>query len=88
MSKTRIGKFAFRCIPESPRWLIAVGRTEEALAILKKAAMVNKKDKDNVDLLCTHLSNSVTADYQKPSFGSLFSTPPLMKRSILLIINW
>ena len=30
-------------VPESPRWLIAVGRTEEAKAIIQKGAEINGK---------------------------------------------
>lgn len=33
--------FSFRLIPESPRWLIAVGKQKEAMIILTEAAKKN-----------------------------------------------
>ncbi|KAJ8941606.1 hypothetical protein NQ318_012952 [Aromia moschata] len=75
-------------VPESPRWLIAVGRKDEAMAILQKAAIFNKKDPANVEMAMTELSNVPTEDNQKPSFSALFSTKQLKKRSTLLCLNW
>lgn len=74
-------------MPESPRWLIATGRKKEAIAVLEKAALVNKRDpkkiKSTVLSFCS--SNELSV---KPKFSTLFSTPILRKRSFLLCSNW
>lgn len=35
---------SFRFLPESPRWLLATGKLEEASKILETLASVNQKD--------------------------------------------
>jgi len=42
------GSQCFRILPESPRWLMTVGRDEEALIILKQAAKCNKLDTSGI----------------------------------------
>lgn len=32
----------YRFIPESPRWLLAMGKVDETMEVLQKAAKVNK----------------------------------------------
>jgi hypothetical protein len=40
--------FCFRVIPESPRWLLAVGKDDKAIAILERAAKWNKLDTSTI----------------------------------------
>lgn len=82
-------KVAFRIIPESPRWLLAVGRKKEAVQILEKAASKNGTDKS----LILRLVEQVEYDNEDSNKGNsgitaLFKTPELRKRTILLLINW
>lgn len=80
--------FFFSCLPESPRWLLAVGRHTEAIDILQKAAKFNKKNPREIEDIMTELSNDTSGGENKASFLVLFSTPQLRLRSILLFMNW
>ncbi|XP_019866221.2 organic cation transporter protein isoform X2 [Aethina tumida] len=77
-------------ISESPRWLIAVGRREEAIAILQNASKSNKRDPEVVTRAMADITNANTPTPQNPksTFSALFCTPVLRKRSYLLCLNW
>ncbi|CAH0559511.1 unnamed protein product [Brassicogethes aeneus] len=76
-------------IPESPRWLVAVGKTEEAMVILKEAAICNDIDPQTVSEAMTDYSNIPSNNKKnKSSFAALFKTSNLRKRSSLLCLNW
>ncbi|KAH1012958.1 organic cation transporter protein [Dendroctonus ponderosae] len=77
-------------VPESPRWLLAIGRTKDAQKILIKAAKENNIKLINMDETFSKSVNRLTSrDNRKTiKFKDLFSTRELRKRSCLIIINW
>ncbi|KAK4883229.1 hypothetical protein RN001_006548 [Aquatica leii] len=76
-------------IPESPRWLMAVDRREEAIKILEKAAVVNGIDKELIRKRCDRLNFINDDSFQnKVGLTSVFQTSELRRRSIFLCIKW
>ncbi|CAH1134400.1 unnamed protein product [Ceutorhynchus assimilis] len=75
-------------VPESPRWLLAIGKHKEALRILKKAAKENNLKLFDIANEMTNLSKQGCTKQPKMSFKQLFSTKILIRRTYLLCINW
>ncbi|KAK2582312.1 hypothetical protein KPH14_004651 [Odynerus spinipes] len=78
-------------IPESPRWLLAVGRPEEAEIILTKAARRNKVPLENVKrAIESHECQKSTRQTKNKNynFTHLFRTPNMRLKSICIFINW
>lgn len=79
-------------IPESPRWLLAMGKPRQAERILLKAAERNKIPVENVKLaLETHenqRANRVTKSKEKYNITHLFRTSNLRLKTICVSINW
>ncbi|KAG7207391.1 hypothetical protein KM043_009046 [Ampulex compressa] len=77
-------------IPESARWLLTKGRTQEAKDLLQRAALENGVDipRDALDSLLNNNSNDSKPDIKKPSLFDLFRYPNLRRKSILLFFNW
>ncbi|KAK5650955.1 hypothetical protein RI129_001984 [Pyrocoelia pectoralis] len=76
-------------VPESPRWLMAVGRKEEAILILEKAAKMNCIDKTSIRKKINEL-NFVDDDCieNKVSLITVFKTSELKRRSVYLCLKW
>ncbi|XP_066588974.1 organic cation transporter protein-like [Prorops nasuta] len=79
-------------VPESPRWLLAMGRQKAACRILKQAANINKiENKDIPDMVrrhCLHQNSSKTAVDHKTSILDLFRTPNMRIKSFSIFFNW
>lgn len=79
-------------IPESPRWLLAVGKLSKAEQILVKAAGRNKIPMENVKTAIeTYGSNARAQNKQneeKYNITHLFRTPNLRLKTICICINW
>ncbi|CAB3226717.1 unnamed protein product [Arctia plantaginis] len=73
-------------LPESPRWLMSMGKTQEAKIILEKAAKFNKQeipaDIDKLLMLC-----KTDSQEEGPSVKMIFQGA-LRKRTICLFITW
>ncbi|KAK7071333.1 hypothetical protein SK128_003957 [Halocaridina rubra] len=75
-------------IPESSRWLITKGRTEEARVILEQAAKVNKKEvTEELMLQALEMSKS-GKDGGKGNVLDLFRYPNLRRKTLNLFFNW
>lgn len=73
-------------LPESPRWLLSMGKTQEAKIILKRAAVFNKREiPADLDKLL-QLHKTETQD-EGPSVFLLLKGA-LRKRTICLFIAW
>lgn len=80
-------------VPESPRWLVSVGRVEEAAAIFRNVAKTNGVgDKFPSDKLETMLKAIVLKQekniVKNVGVWTLFSKPKLAKNTIMLTTSW
>ncbi|XP_078704011.1 organic cation transporter protein-like [Branchiostoma floridae x Branchiostoma belcheri] len=79
-------------VTESPRWLLAKGRTEEARAIVEKMAVTNGVDFPHS--LWKKMLESKDKLVETPGNGRFYSardllrTPNLAKKSAVLFYNW
>ncbi|KAJ8921481.1 hypothetical protein NQ315_003099 [Exocentrus adspersus] len=74
-------------IPESPRWLLAVGRTEEVMVVLEKAAKANGRDlPPNIDKQLMPESSEEPAE--NVNVLDLFKTTQMRKKTMCLFLIW
>ncbi|KAJ6641511.1 Organic cation transporter protein [Pseudolycoriella hygida] len=78
-------------VPESPRWLITVGRIDDASTVLEKAARMNKLPTENINKdLVSYKASLATADCQqsKGNIWDLFRTPNMRTKTLCICFNW
>ncbi|XP_047990625.1 organic cation transporter-like protein [Leguminivora glycinivorella] len=79
----------FCLVPETPRWLIAVKRTEEAVKILESVAKVNKRPTEairtDIEKYQAALQNT---QLKKGNILDLFRTPNIRKNILAMAFNW
>lgn len=88
LNKGKNHKNCFRWVlPESPRWLLAMGRTNEVMTILQRASSWNKRELPiNIDkqlLPCESDSETESVNVM-----DLFKTRQMRKKTFLLFIIW
>lgn len=76
----------WRFLPESPRWLLAMGKTKELMVVLEGAALVNERQLPN-NLDKQLLPNSMEP-VESVGIMDLFRTPKMRKITILLLMIW
>lgn len=79
-------------VPESPRWLFAVGRVDEAAAQLEKAARSNNLPTANIHEDLEELKKRTAAadggHKSKGNIWDLFRTPNMRVKTICICYNW
>lgn len=78
-------------IPESPRWLLAIGRPSKAEQILTKAANRNKIPIENVKTAIEtyrDVGSRNNRSKEKYNIAHLFRTPNLRLKTVCICINW
>ncbi|KAL0880246.1 hypothetical protein ABMA27_002703 [Loxostege sticticalis] len=78
-------------LPESPRWLITVGKKKEAVAVLTHIAKKNNRPVENIEAIVDQIEEeSVPKDPQQRtgSYTDLFKTPRIRLYSIITPFVW
>lgn len=82
-------------LPESPRWLLAKGKFEEASAILESLAKTNNKEiptsfKQQLKQKMTNKRTSSEEEALNKNLGlfDLCATPNMRLKTILITLNW
>ena len=76
--------FYFSLIPESARWLLQRGRTEEVTKILQKVAKVNGVTLPEK----TKRLETVDGEKKGRSIWHVFTSSTLLIRSLIIFFNW
>ena len=78
----------FRFIPESPRWLLSRGKTEDGVKLLKKMARVNDREIPQ-EVIKELQSNPVETEQEsKENFLDLIKNRVLLVRVLIVAVGW
>jgi MFS family permease len=75
-------------LPESPRWLFAVGRVDESVKVLEKAAKCNNLPTDNIRNELETISKAKTEAVARGNFLDLFRTRNMLVKTVCMNFNW
>ncbi|CAB3226709.1 unnamed protein product [Arctia plantaginis] len=75
-------------IPESPRWLISVGKRKEAIDVLTKIAKKNNRATDNIEHIVTKVELSIKNQQVTSTYADLFKTPKIRMYTIIAALIW
>lgn len=80
----------FCLVPESPRWLMMVGRIDESVKILEKAAVINGRPKENVRPIVEEAVRTRAAkqEVKKAKMFDLLKTPNLRRYTLCIFYAW
>lgn len=78
----------FWIMPESPKWLLASGKLDEAEDILRVAAVKNKMPLPEAWKLKAIVNNVEEMNEKKGNLLDLFKTKHLFVKTIILYFNW
>ncbi|CAH0586908.1 unnamed protein product [Chrysodeixis includens] len=75
-------------IPESPRWLITVGRKREAIDILTHIARRNNRPTDQIESIVERVELQNKKQTQTGTFMDLFRTPKIRAYTLITACIW
>ncbi|XP_047525196.1 organic cation transporter protein-like [Pieris napi] len=79
----------FILVTDTPRWLIAMKRTDEAVKIIEKAAKMNNLPTENLAQKIGEYQKEIEKhNLKKGSILDLFRTPNLRKNILAMSFNW
>ena len=78
----------FWLVPESPRWLFTVGRMDESVAILEKAAKRNGLPHENIKSNLAEVNSLRSANDSRGNILDLFRTKNMRVKTICMTFNW
>lgn len=77
-----------RIIPESPRWLLAMGKEKQARKILAAGAKQNNRKLDGEFEKTMESRPEPSVDESKGNLFDLFRTSNLRKKTLAVFFNW
>ncbi|XP_066252579.1 organic cation transporter protein-like isoform X2 [Euwallacea similis] len=81
--------FTWFVLPESPRWLLALGRTKEVIEILERAAKFNKKElPTNLDKTLVPVLRVDQEENKNVGVQDLFKTAAMRTKTMILFLIW